>query len=177
MIISLEEVSEIDSSIEQEDLDAFEQSVRALTNNNFQNHNVRFKNVELAEPDTIKINNTIRGLRKGDTIEINYSDYNDGLYVIEEILEKEIKVENEPFLAEKTSGMIATKVEYPADIKRGIKKLIEYDKKMTGKLGIKSETISRMSTTYYDVNAAENTDGYPASLLSFLNKYEKMRWG
>lgn len=177
MIIKLAEAQKIDINIEQEDLDAFEQSVRALTNNNFQNRNVRYQNVELIEPNIIKLKAEVIGLRKGDTVEVNYSDYNDGLYVIEEILEKEIKVENEPFLAEKTSGMIMTKVEYPADIQRGIKKLIEYDKKMAGKVGVKSETISRMSTTYYDVNATENTDGYPASLLSFLNKYEKMRWG
>lgn len=48
---------------------------------------------------------------------------------------------------------------------------------MAGKIGIKSETISRMSTTYYDMTATENTDGYPSALLSFLKKYEKMRWG
>ena len=69
-----------------------------------------------------------------------------------------------------------TLVQYPADVTRGIKKLIAYDKKMASKIGIKSESISRMSTTYYDVNASENIDGYPASLLSFLTKYEKMRW-
>lgn len=177
MIIKLAEAQKIDINIEQEDLDAFEQSVRALTNNNFQNRNVRYQNVELIEPNTIKLKEEVIGLRKGDTIEVNYSHFNDGLYVIEEILDNEIKVENKPFLTEKTNGMIVTKVEYPADIQRGIKKLIEYDKKMAGKIGIKSETISRMSTTYYDVNAEENIDGYPASLLSFLNKYEKMRWG
>jgi len=177
VIITLSEAQKLDPAIEQEDLDAFEQSVRALTNNNFQNRNVRVKNIELVEPNTIKLKSEVKGLRIGDTVEVNYSHYNDGLYVVEEILENKIKVEDEPFLMEKTSRMIMTKVEYPADVKRGIKKLLEYDKKMAGKLGIKSETISRMSTTYYDVNAAENTDGYPASLLSFLNKYEKMRWG
>lgn len=177
MIITLEEAMYIDLDIDQEDLDAFEQSVRELTNNNFQNRYVRFKDIEIVAPNTIKLKDGIQGLRKGDTLEINYSRFNDGLVVIEEILDKELKVENEPFLTEQTGEMILTKVEYPADVKRGIKKLIKYDKKMDGKLGIKSETISRMSITYYDVNAEENTDGYPASLLSFLKKYEKMRWG
>lgn len=176
MIIGLEEARRLDPDITQDDLDAFEQSVRALTNNNFQNRNVRFGIDSLSEPNVIKLSEQVRGLRIGDTVEVNYSDYNDGLYVVDEILDHTIKVQGKPFLVEETSGMIVTKVEYPADIKRGIEKLIEYDVKMGDKVGIKSETISRMSKTYYDVNSRENIDGYPANLLSFVNKYEKMRW-
>lgn len=177
MIIRLDEANQIDNKIEQEDLDAFEQSVRAITNNNFQNRKVRYLNIEIVGNDTIKVNKPIKGLRKNDTLEVNYSDYNDGLYVIDEIFDEEIKVTGKPFLDENTKGIMVTKVEYPADVKRGIKKLIEYDKKMVGKIGIKSETVSRMSTTYYDVNASENIDGYPSALLSFLDKYTKIRWG
>lgn len=177
MIISLDDANKLDPNITQDDLDAFEQSVRALTNNNFQNKAVRFRSVSLEEPNVIRVKGTIKGLRNGDTVEINYSRYNDGLYTVEEILTDTIKVAGIPFLEEQNSNLMVTLVSYPADIKRGIKKLIEYDKKMAGKVGIKSETISRMSTTYYDVNANENTDGFPAALLSFVKKYEKMRWG
>lgn len=177
MIISLTEARALDPDINAEDLEAFEQSIRQLTNNNFQNKAVRFKRISLEEPNIIRVNESIKGLRTGDTIEINYSRYNNGLYTVEEILKDTIEVAGEPFLTEKNSDLMATLVSYPADIKRGVKKLIEYDKKMAGKVGIKSETISRMSTTYYDVNANENTDGFPAALLSFLKKYEKMRWG
>lgn len=176
MIIKLDEAKEIDVKVTQDDLDAFEVAVRRLTNSNFQNKRVRFKNLEIVEPSTIKVKSEIRGLRIGDTVEINYSDFNNGLYVVKELTEKEIIVNEESFYTEKNSGLMLTKVEYPADIKRGIKKLIEYDKKMAGKVGIKSETVARMSITYYDVNSTENTDGYPSSLLSFLRKYEKMRW-
>lgn len=176
MIIELEDAREIDISITQEDLDGFEQSVRALTNNNFQNRKVRLTNVEIAKPNIIRSQTIVKGMRTGDTLEINYSDFNDGLFVVESILDNEIKVKGAVFFSEKMKGVIVTKVEYPADIKQSIKKLIAYDKKMAGKIGVKSETISRMSTTYYDVNTSENTDGYPASLLSFLKKYEKMRW-
>ena len=176
MIISLTDANKLDPNITQDDLDAFESSVRELTNNNFQNTFVRFKNVEFVNENTILVKDEIRGLRVGDTVDINYSHYNDGLFVIEEIDGKQITVEGEPFFVANSGHAMLTKIEYPADIKRGIKKLIEYDKAMAGKLGIKSETIARMSTTYYDVNAAENTDGYPSSLLSFLRKYEKMRW-
>lgn len=176
MIISLTDAKKLNSTIEQEDLDAFEQSVRGLTNNNFQNTAVRFSGISLEEPNLIKVNDSIKGLRKGDTLEVNYSSYNDGLYTVEEILEGSIKVSEESFLEEESNDLMVTLVSYPADIKRGIKKLIEYDKKMANKVGIKSETISRMSKTYYDVTAAENTEGYPSNLLSFLKKYKKMRW-
>lgn len=176
MIISLEEALKLDSDITQDDLEAFESSVRELTNNSFQNTYVRFKGVEFVAENIILVKKQITGLRIGDTIEINYSHYNDGLCTVKDLQGKQITVEGASFYLADSGKSMVTKVEYPADIKRGIKKLIQYDKKMTSKVGIKSETISRMSITYYDVNAAENTEGYPSSLLSFLKKYEKMRW-
>lgn len=178
MIITLEEAQSINPNITQDDLDAFESSIRELTNNNFQNKYVRFKHVSIEAPNTIRTKEPIKGIRIGDTVEVNYSPFNDGLFVVDEILENTIKVQGEPFIEELgDKNLMVTLVKYPPDIKRGVKKLIEYDKKMSGKIGIKSETISRMSTTYYDVTATENTDGYPSALLSFLKKYEKMRWG
>ena len=176
MIITLGDARAIDDSITQEDLDALETSVRELTNNNFQNVHIRFKGIEFMANNVIAVKDTIVGLKVGDTIEVNYSHYNDGLHVIESIDGKQIKVQGTPFFVANTGGAMLTLVQYPADIARGIKKLIAYDKKMASKVGIKSESISRMSITYYDVNASENIDGYPASLLSFLTKYEKMRW-
>ncbi len=64
----------------------------------------------------------------------------------------------------------------PADVLAGVKKLIAYDAKMRDKAGIKSETVARWSVTYYDVTAAESSEGYPISLLGFLDKYRKLRW-
>lgn len=176
MIITLQEATELDSTITQDDLDAFETSVRELTNNNFQNKHVRFNDIYFVDTSTILVKEVIRGLRVGDTIEVNYSHYNDGLYTVASIDGRQITVVGKPFFEANSGCAMVTKVEYPADIKRGIKKLIEYDKKMANKIGIKSETISRMSTTYYDVNANDNIEGFPSSLLSFLKKYEKMRW-
>ena len=176
MIITLGDARAIDDSITQEDLDAFEVAFRSLTNNNFQNKHIRFKDIEFVGENLIAVKDPIVGIKTGDTIEVNYSHYNDGLYVIESIDGKQITVQGTPFFVANTSGSMLTLVQYPADVVRGIKKLIEYDKKMASKIGTKSESISRMSITYYDVNASENIDGYPASLLSFLTKYEKMRW-
>ena len=176
MIISLGDARAIDDSITQDDLDALEAACRSLTNNNFQNRHIRFKEIELVGENLIAVKDPIVGIKTGDTIEVNYSHYNDGLHVIESIDGKQIKVQGTPFFVANTGGAMLTLVQYPADVTRGIKKLIEYDKKMASKIGIKSESISRMSITYYDVNASENVDGYPASLVSFLTKYEKMRW-
>ena len=176
MILSLNEARAIDDSITQEDLDALETSVRELTNNNFQNVHIRFKGIEFVGNNLIAVNDPIVGLKVGDTIEVNYSHYNDGLHVIKSIDGKQITVQGTPFFVANTGGSMLTLVKYPADIARGIKKLIAYDKKMASKVGIKSESISRMSITYYDVNASETVDGYPAALVSFLQKYEKMRW-
>lgn len=176
MIISLADAQIIDVDITQDDLDAFENTVRELTNNNFQNRHVRFENVSFTSSNAVIVNDPVIGLKTGDTIEVNYSHYNDGLYVVASINGQQITVQGVPFFVANSGHAMVTKVEYPPDIKRGILKLIEYDTKMASKIGIKSETISRMSTTYYDVNASESVDGYPVALLSFLKKYEKMRW-
>ena len=176
MILSLIEARAIDAAINQEDLDALETSVRELTNNNFQNVHIRFKGIEFVGNNLIAVNDPIVGLKVGDTIEVNYSHYNDGLYVIESIDGKQITVQGTPFFVANTGGSMITLVQYPADVKAGLKKILSYNLKMADKIGIKSESISRMSTTYYDVNASETVDGYPAALVSFLQKYEKMRW-
>ena len=176
MIITLGDARAIDDSITQEDLDAFEVAFRSLTNNNFQNKHIRFKDIEFVGENLIAVKDPIVGIKTGDTIEVNYSHYNDGLYVVEELTGKQIKVQGKPFFVANTSGSMITLVQYPADVKAGLKKILSYNLKMADKIGIKSESISRMSTTYYDVNANETVDGYPAAMVSFLKKYEKMRW-
>ena len=176
MIITLGDARAIDDSITQEDLDAFEVAFRSLTNNSFQNKHIRFKDIEFVGENLIAVKDPIVGIKTGDTIEVNYSHYNDGLYVVEELTGKQIKVQGKPFFVANTSGSMITLVQYPADVKAGLKKILSYNLKMADKIGIKSESISRMSITYYDVNASENVDGYPAAMVSFLQKYEKMRW-
>ena len=176
MIITLGDARAIDDSITQEDLDAFEVAFRSLTNNSFQNKHIRFKDIEFVGENLIAVKDPIVGIKTGDTIEVNYSHYNDGLYVVEELTGKQIKVQGKPFFVANTSGSMITLVQYPADVKAGLKKILSYNLKMADKIGIKSESISRMSTTYYDVNASETVDGYPAAIVSFLQKYEKMRW-
>ena len=124
----------------------------------------------------IAVKDPIVGIKTGDTIEVNYSHYNDGLYVVDSIAGKQITVQGTPFFVANTSGSMITLVQYPSDVKAGMKKILSYNLKMADKIGIKSESISRMSTNYYDVNTSKKKKKKPAAILSFLKKYEKMMW-
>ena len=175
MIINLEEALNLDVAATQETCDGLETMVRKLTNNNFQLIKFRIRGLQLLG-NTIKASHgRVDIFRTGDTIEINGTDYNDGLYVVESVSDGVITVRGD-FIAETNSGAIATKISYPADVLAGVKKLIAYDAKMRDKTGIKSETVARWSVTYYDVTVAESSEGYPVSLLGFLDKYRKLRW-
>ncbi|WP_170240123.1 hypothetical protein [Streptococcus suis] len=175
MIIDLDDALELDPSITQETCDGLETMVRNLTNNNFQLIKFRIRGLRLSGSTIKASSGRVDIFRPGDTIEINGTDYNDGLYVVESVSDDAITVRGD-FITETHSGAIATKVSYPADVLVGVKKLIAYDTKMRDKAGIKSETVARWSVTYYDVTAAESSEGYPVSLLGFLDKYRKLRW-
>lgn len=147
--------------------DAVETAIREHTHNNFQKRSIRFE--AAAE------NNVIKGahpfLRVGDTVEISESE-NEGLYVIKEITDGQVKVDKELYPVEHN---LITKVEYPADVIEGALELMKWRAKFGGKIGVKSETISRHSVTYYD-NTATSTGGYPAALMGFLTPYMKARF-
>ncbi len=175
MIINLEEALKLDTDATQETCDGLETMVRNLTNNNFQLTKFRIRGLRLSGSIIQASIGRVDIFQPGDTIEINGTDYNDGLYVVESVSDSVITIHGN-FIAETHSGAIATKVSYPADVLTGIKKLIAYDAKMRDKAGIKSETVARWSVTYYDVTAAESSEGYPVSLLGFLDKYRKLRW-
>lgn len=175
MIISLEEALKLDTDATQETCDGLETMVRKLTNNNFQLIKFRIRGLRLSGSTIQASIGRVDIFQPGDTIEINGTDYNNGLYVVESVSGSLITIHGS-FIAETNSGAIATKVSYPADVLTGVKKLIAYDTKMRDKAGIKSETVARWSVTYYDVTAAESSEGYPVSLLGFLDKYRKLRW-
>jgi hypothetical protein len=175
MIISLEEALKLDADATQETCDGLETMVRKLTNNNFQLIKFRIRGLRLSGSTIKASSGRLDIFKAGDTIEINGTDYNNGLYVVESVSDDAITIRGD-FITETNSGAITTKVSYPADVLTGIKKLIAYDAKMRDKAGIKSETVARWSVTYYDVTAAESSEGYPVSLLGFLDKYRKLRW-
>lgn len=165
---TMSEFSEIPDELLQLKLDGIEALVRSYTNNNFQNRNVRFK--------APFIDNVICGsspyLRVGDTIQITQSKVNDGLYVVKNVRDDTIRLDRYLF----DGGGVITKVEYPNDVKKGVLYLLQWEITVKPKQGIQSETISRHSVTYYNQDASNQSNGYPVSLLGFLEPYRKARF-
>lgn len=114
-----------------------------------------------------------RFFKVGDTVQISQSDVNDGLYLITEIADDFIRVDAELF---SVPNNLVTKVEYPADVQEGVIELMIWEVKNRQKVGIKSETLSRHSVSYYDQDANNQVMGYPVSLLGFLKPYMKARF-
>lgn len=150
-------------------LEAIERMIRAYTNNNFQNRNVRF----VAESRGDRLLGTSAFLRAGDTIQITQSKVNDGLYVIVEMIEDVIHVNKDLF---HVSENLVTKIEYPPDVKEGVLSLLKWEVENRKKAGIQSETLSRHSVTYITQDASNQVMGYPAILLGFLKPYMKARF-
>ena len=61
--------------------------------------------------------------------------------------------------------------EYPADIKKGIVDMMQWDLTHWAKVGIASETLSRHSVTYFDMGAGDSALGFPKALTGFLKPY------
>lgn len=149
-------------------LEAVENLIRAYTNNNFQNRSVRFETESLGN----RLFETTPFLKVGDTVQISQSNVNDGLYTITELLDDSIRVDKELFNVQYN---LVTKVEYPTDVQEGVINLLLWEVENRQKVGIKSESLSRHSVTYFDLDANNQVMGYPISLLGFLKPYMKAR--
>lgn len=148
-------------------LDAIEQTIRAYTHNNFQNRSIRSECAVMTQ----KIYGYVPGLNVGDTIQISESRFNNGLYVVESIEDNFIMLDKE--LIDESHALV-TKVEYPADVIDCVVELMEWNLNFGGKVGIKSETLSRHSVTYED--SATLFMGYPVGILNGLKLYMKARF-
>lgn len=174
MIISVEDFKKhvettLEDSVLEAKLQALELLIRKHTNNNFQNRGIRFKcpimqtKLYLATPF----------LKVGDTIQISESIYSDGIYEIKAV-EEEFVVLNKPLFDE--AEVLVTKVEYPMDVVMGAINMMKWDLENRDKVGIQSETISRHSVTYFNMDGDNSSMGYPKSLLGFLVPYKKARF-
>lgn len=67
--------------------------------------------------------------------------------------------------------------DYPMDVKMGVVNLMKWELNNRDKVGVASETISRHSVTYFNMDAGNNVMGFPVSLLGFLKPYKKARFG
>lgn len=167
-LLAMQEFSNFEETIIIDKLKAAELMIRAYTNNNFQNRFVRFTADSLGN----RLLGTSDFLKVGDTVQISQSMVNDGLYEVTELGDDFIRVNQELY---KSTNLI-TKVEYPADVRAGVLELLKWDVKNRPKTGVKSETLSRYSVTYFDQDANNQVMGYPVALLGFLKPYIKARF-
>jgi hypothetical protein len=174
MIISVEDFKKhvettLEDSVLEGKLQALELLIRKHTNNNFQNRGIRFQ----CNIMQTKLYLTTRFLKKGDTVQISESIYSDGIYVIKEV-EESFVVLDKPLFDE--TDVLVTKVEYPMDVVMGAINMMKWDLENRDKVGIQSETISRHSVTYFNMDGDNSSMGYPKSLLGFLVPYKKARF-
>lgn len=173
MIISVEKAKSLitfpgwtDEKIEMK-LKAVEQTIRAYTNNNFQDRDCR-RTADIV--GGLFMVEALTPFDVGDTIQISESQHNKGLYTV-------VSVDDSTFTVEEAvkdeDGVLVTRVEYPADVVNCCVELMEWAVSYAGKVGIKSETLSRHSVTYED--SSTMFMGYPASLLGCLKPYRKAR--
>ena len=112
-------------------------------------------------------------LKVGDTIQISDSLLNNGVYTVKEIFDSGIIADS--YLIDCQKNLI-TKVEYPPDVIMGVVNMLKWDLQNRDKVGIQSETISRHSVTYFNMDSENSIMGYPKSLLGFLKPYIKARF-
>ncbi len=168
-LLAMDEFKEMEKEALNVRLRAVEGVVRSYTNNNFHNRRMRLTAPAIAGA----IHGSCPYFKTGDTVQISQSGVNDGLYEITEISENKIRVEGELY---DTPYNMLTKVVYPVDVQKGVIDLMIWEVKNRAKVGIKSETLSRHSVTYYEQDSENQVMGYPVSLLGFLKPYVKPRF-
>lgn len=148
-------------------LRAIEATIRAYTNNTFQIRAARF-----AGPSQ---DHVVTGapvyMAAGDTVQISQSNVNDGLYMIEAVTKDGVQVDRKLW---PVAHNLVTKVSYPPDVIQCAVDLYNWKQINGSKIGIKSETLSRHSTTYED--SATLYNGYPVGILNGLALYQKARF-
>ena len=151
-------------------LGAIETSVREHTHNPFINrHTIT---------ECFSKNDCVYGdfqyFKLGDTVNVYSSGVNNGLYTILEKHDDYIVLDKEVY---DSDSMKLAKVEYPLEIIDGCVELLDYELNYKDKLksGISSESISRHSVSYVQMNNSNSLNGYPIHLLGFLKKYVNWR--
>lgn len=160
--------TETDSALEVK-LRALESAIRGYTNNNFQKRAFRFSCPVING----KLYYSTNLLKVDDTVQISESALNDGLYVVHDIGSDTISLDADLY---DEDYVLVTKIVYPADVKMGIVNLLKWENANRDKVGVASESISRHSVTYFDMNGDNALMGYPKSLLGFLDIHMKARF-
>ncbi len=167
------ETEETDQALEAK-LQALELLIRGYTNNNFQLRAIRAVAVAVSSENALLFNAPVP-FRIGDTLQITDSDLlPDKLVTVTAVTDGKITVAEDIY---DEGGVVITKVHYPADVKMGVVNLMRWELENRDKVGIASETISRHSVTYFNMDGDNSMMGYPKSLLGFLKPYMKARFG
>lgn len=178
MIISVEELKQFittdkaDSVLEMK-LQALEQLIRKYTNNRF--HQKPYVRIKADVVAGIFVTDDVLPFKVGDTVQVSQgADATDcGIYTVAEIDGQTFTVkEDVPDMAQVT----VNKVQYGIDVKMGVIKIMEWDLNNGHKVGVQSESISRHSVTYFNMDGDNSLMGYPKSLLGFLKPYMKARF-
>lgn len=109
----------------------------------------------------------------GDTIQVTESQLNAGLYTVTAATDTTFEVAD---ALHDENDVLVTKVVYPIDVKMGVANMLEWDLNNRSKVGIQSETISRHTVTYFNMDGDNASMGYPKSLTGFLIPYKKARF-
>lgn len=179
MILTIEELrkfvnTDADDLVLAEKLRALELLIRAYTNNNF--HARPFKAIAVAVADGgILLCKEPVPFRVGDTLQITDSEMMQGELVTVQAVEGGKVFVHEELYDE--SGIVITKVKYPADVKMGVANMLKWELDNRDKVGVASESISRHSVTYFNMDGDNTVMGFPKSLLGFLKPYRKARFG
>jgi len=173
MIISIEDAKKYintndEDSVLEAKLQALELLIRKYTNNNFQKR--AFRSLGTIEGGKLYCDTYF--FKEGDTVEISDSYFNEGLLVVKGMTEGAIPCEG--YLDE--TDVLVTKVEYPVDVVMGVVNMLRWDMENRAKVGIQSETLSRHSVTYFNMDGDNSVMGYPKSVLGFLRPYMKARF-
>ena len=177
MIISVEQAKKeigdfkgwSDAKIERK-LKAIEQAIRSYTHNNFQNRDYR------RTADIVGGSFYVEALNPfevGDTVQISESGLNKGLFTVASIGDSYFTVEES---VKDEKDVLVTKIVYPEDVIDCAFNLLEWELKHRDKVGIQSETLSRHSVTYFNMDGDNSIMGYPKSLMGALKPYMKARF-
>ena len=151
-------------------LRALELLIRAHTHNNFQKRGYQARAsitgaaLEASAPLPFKI---------GDTIQITESLWDEGLFTVNSVSGATCAVKEE--LTDEPE-VLCIRVEYPMDVKMGAVNMLKWDLENRDKVGVQSETISRHSVTYFNMDGENSSLGYPKSLTGFLKPYMRARF-
>lgn len=171
MIITVEKLREqvdcgdITDDVITTKLEAIEAVIRAYTNNNFQQREIRL----VGRSEGYYVYGSPQFFSVGDTVQISGS-VNFGLYQITHVGDDYLELDQQLMT---TDSNMVTKVKYPADVVQCAVDLYKWKQINGDKVGVKSETISRHSVTYED--SATLFMGYPVGILNGLNLHRKAR--